>query len=150
MNVSDDPKNSMLVNGASAVSKAPPKSSIQRKSAVRPRNEPAICCCLFVFCVVHECWGGAASFAGDRRGSRRQSVRMRAEGGGSRWFQRRAQAAKAKRPPLRTRAPSSRLLQYLTKKNMWKTKSSDSEPKKKKLVSRRHASPRRKMRLVLK
>ena len=33
---------------------------------------------------------------------------------------------------------------------MWNTKSSPSEPKKKKLVKRRHASPRRKMRLVLK
>lgn len=40
MNVREDPRNSMLTNGARAVSSAPPNISIQRKSAVRPRNEP--------------------------------------------------------------------------------------------------------------
>merc|ERR1719502_2386327 len=41
MNVSDDPRKWMDTNGATAVISAQPKSSIQMKSAVRPRNEPS-------------------------------------------------------------------------------------------------------------
>jgi hypothetical protein len=145
MNVREDPRNSMLTNGASAVSSVPPKISIQRKSAVRPRKEP---------------FGGAGARSG----------RGRAESEGAEPFGplRHARGRRGIALNALTRAqrddygggamtrrqcddsPSSRLLQYFTRKNMWKTKSSPSDPKKKKLVSSRQTSPRRKMRLVLK
>lgn len=41
INVSDEPRNWMLTNGAAAVRAAPPRKSIHAKSAVRPRKEPS-------------------------------------------------------------------------------------------------------------
>ncbi len=41
MNVRLLPRNWMLTKGAMAVSSPPPNTSIQRKSALRPRKEPA-------------------------------------------------------------------------------------------------------------
>lgn len=73
------------MNGATRHSSVPPKSSISRKSAGRPRNDP-----------------------------------------------------------------SSSIRQYLTRKNMWKKKSSESEPKKKKFVNSRHTCIRMKTRRRLK
>lgn len=40
MNVSDEPRKVMSTKGAKLVSRTPPNSSIHRKSAERPRNEP--------------------------------------------------------------------------------------------------------------
>ena len=41
MKVSEEPRNWMLTQGATPTSSAPPKSSIQRKSAGRLRNDPS-------------------------------------------------------------------------------------------------------------
>ena len=75
----------MSMYGAMRQSSVPPKSSISRKSAGRPRNEP-----------------------------------------------------------------SSSIRQYLTRKNIWKKKSSEIEPKKKKLVKSRHTCILMKTRRMLK
>lgn len=41
MNVREEPKNCMFTNGAQQVNSVPPISSIHRKSALRPLNEPS-------------------------------------------------------------------------------------------------------------